>query len=81
MISLKASVGRVLSTWIGANDWSSESTNTLPPPYLSDARLIELRNTFPVAESESRRRTMPPHCPPCTAGPTPSLSPPSVSSW
>ena len=32
VIVLKATVGLVLSIWMGANDWTWESTRTWPPP-------------------------------------------------
>ena len=78
---LKAIVGRVLSSWIGANEASWESTTTWPPPKEIEAWLTELTNAFFEGASESARNTRPPHWPPVAFGPTPSESPPTLSSW
>ena len=81
VIVLNAIVGRVLSSWIGVNVLSWESTTTWPPPKRNWAFVTVLTNERLEATSESWRRTMPPHWPPVATGPTPSLSPPIVSSW
>ena len=80
-IVLKVSVGRADTRWIGAKDCNWPLTSTCPPPYCITAWEMLLRNTRSLAESASLRITMPPHWPPDRTGPTPSLSPPMLSSW
>ena len=53
VIRLKASVGRVLSKWIGANDCKRELSSTWPPPYWMSALEIEFRKACLEGTSES----------------------------
>ena len=79
-IVLNAIVGRVDSSWMGANESSLESTLTCPPPNQSDAWPTVLTKARFEAESESLRKMTPPQSPAVAAGPTPSEFPPIESS-